>query len=199
MTEPRPFAISHDDRTLAQRLAQTTPRSAPSSIMIRNCRMVGDARVSVRIDGDAAVVDFHGSTLIGANDASEPTRANRGASLRDIIQSAGVAYADAAARAEASQLRQELDRAQARVAIGTAAGDVLLERERHPLIGWTPEHDRDHGVGHLVDLAVRRLAEDPAVGTRGDLVEAAALLLAAIDVFDWASTPSAPVEEADRG
>ncbi len=80
--------------------------------------------------------------------------------------------------------------------ITRAICDVALERTTHAGRGWTPEHDAEHGVGHLVSLAVER-ANDAArwdfIGqpsyARGQLVKAASLAVAAIELIDRARTP----------
>lgn len=95
--------------------------------------------------------------------------------------------------------------------IGTAAGDVLAERNRHVQEGWTPQHDDEHSDG-----ALARAAACYAVGikhlemrrentpyntdvwpfdsewwkpkdTRRNLVKAAALLIAEIERIDRAA------------
>ncbi len=68
--------------------------------------------------------------------------------------------------------------------------DVARERATHEGRGWTAEHDAKHGAVHLIDLAVKRAVKGAAwvpVGRRycrGDLVKAASLLVAAIDLLD---------------
>ena len=71
-----------------------------------------------------------------------------------------------------------------------AVRDVAAERSTHAERGWTPEHDRRHGVDHLVRLArdyVTRqgaAAEEAGVYDRKYLVKAASLLVAAIELVD---------------
>lgn len=65
--------------------------------------------------------------------------------------------------------------------------DILLEfqaeGERQDQIGWTPEHDKEHGMGHLTNLVQDRLplmdfiAGEPATQwSRKDLIQAGALI-----------------------
>lgn len=66
---------------------------------------------------------------------------------------------------------------------------ITLERDRQLTeLGWTPEHDDTHGAVHLVSLAVDHIIEVGYVAVRADdrdeLVQAAALLVAAIEVLD---------------
>ncbi len=69
--------------------------------------------------------------------------------------------------------------------ISPAISDIAAERATHAARGWTPEHDAEHGVTHLVNLAFAR----PMVNWRGgysraELVKAASLLVAAIELLD---------------
>lgn len=72
------------------------------------------------------------------------------------------------------------------IQISTAVSDVIAERATHAERGWTPEHDAEHGVRHLLHLAAdyadRAAANDPP--SRGDAVKAASLLVAAIELID---------------
>lgn len=68
--------------------------------------------------------------------------------------------------------------------------DVQVERNTHAGRGWTAEHDAAHGgVQHLVEVAgeyayrVLRAGDD-LVEARRQLVKAASLLVAAIDLLD---------------
>lgn len=66
--------------------------------------------------------------------------------------------------------------------------DVTAERATHDGRGWTAEHDLRHGVHHLVGLA-QKYAHKPGPAGRGlyeraNMVKAAALLIAAIDMLD---------------
>jgi hypothetical protein len=63
----------------------------------------------------------------------------------------------------------------------TALTDIMAERNRQIEKGYTREHDIEEGVFHLVHQAERRLE---GWSTRKQLVEAAALLIAAIIVED---------------
>ena len=78
-----------------------------------------------------------------------------------------------------------------------AMWDVLRERRRQTTeLGWTAEHDDEHGFGHLIRLAQDRLSRAYTAGqtaaeidsdtsaARAQLVKAAALCLAAIDLID---------------
>lgn len=61
--------------------------------------------------------------------------------------------------------------------------DIVQERMAQVTAGYDAEHDAEHGVGHLVDQAAIRL--DPtlgAVSSRRLRIEAAALLLASLEV-----------------
>lgn len=78
--------------------------------------------------------------------------------------------------------------------------DVVAERTSHEGRGWTQEHDAEHGVGHLVQLAYEYVDRTLDVATCGDrsrlstiresAVKAASLLLAAIDLLDAAEVAS---------
>lgn len=64
-----------------------------------------------------------------------------------------------------------------------------IERDRQLTeLGWTAEHDDSHGVEHLVQLhdrAVNNAGMAPSpIEARDELVKAAALLVAAIEVLD---------------
>lgn len=64
---------------------------------------------------------------------------------------------------------------------------ITLERDRQLAeLGWTPDHDDRRGVMHLLGMADNKLIkcalrQDP---DRDELVKAAALLVAAIEVLD---------------
>lgn len=70
--------------------------------------------------------------------------------------------------------------------------DVATERATHEGRGWTAEHDSHHGVMHLLRLASERedsgadlLANEADTSAcRKQLVKAASLLIAAIDLLD---------------
>ena len=69
--------------------------------------------------------------------------------------------------------------------------DVAEERSRQPRLGWTAEHDAEHGFGHLIRLAQDRLSRAYNAGdaedldsARHEMVKAAALLVAGIDLID---------------
>lgn len=68
---------------------------------------------------------------------------------------------------------------------------VAAERGRQIDKGWTTEHDSEHGLRHLTWLAQKRTsaaAYEAAIGTwavRSELVKAAALLVAAIELIDF--------------
>ncbi|MBD3941962.1 hypothetical protein IF188_09670 [Microbacterium sp. NEAU-LLC] len=67
---------------------------------------------------------------------------------------------------------------------------ITIERDRQLAeLRWTPTHDDEHGAGHLVALVYGHLqaAGDDYDGQgmdRTELVKAAALLVAAIEVID---------------
>lgn len=66
--------------------------------------------------------------------------------------------------------------------------DVTTERHRQIAKGWTPEHDDGHRLSTMVDLAdARMFLATQALATpvrRKRLVEAAAILVAAIEALD---------------
>ena len=66
--------------------------------------------------------------------------------------------------------------------------DVAVERASHTGRGWTAEHDRHHGVDHLVELAETYIHTPGPAGEsmydRASLVKAASLLIAAVDLLD---------------
>ena len=72
--------------------------------------------------------------------------------------------------------------------------DVAVERITQPDHGWTMTHDDEHGYGHLIRLAKDRLERAYTMGDMGadeqarvQLVKAAALAVAGIDVIDRAA------------
>ena len=66
-----------------------------------------------------------------------------------------------------------------------ALRDIAIERSRHAGLGYTDEHDDEHGVAHLVELAFARPMIDWRGGyVRSELVKAASLLVAAIELMD---------------
>lgn len=80
--------------------------------------------------------------------------------------------------------------------------EVIAERVRQTDKGWTPEHDAEHGPLHLLEHAMRRMpdtewiAGEYAISMPGGaegrkrLIEAAALIVAAIEVMDHADAGS---------
>lgn len=62
----------------------------------------------------------------------------------------------------------------------TVYDEIRTERESHAAKGYDAEHDRRHGVAHLVDWAAHYANPD----SRESLVKAASLLVAAIEVID---------------
>lgn len=69
--------------------------------------------------------------------------------------------------------------------------EVLSERERQVVKGWTPEHDDQHTTEELVSLAVRRARRDHGLygfAQRRHLIEAAAMLVAAVESMDRRGT-----------
>jgi hypothetical protein len=60
---------------------------------------------------------------------------------------------------------------------------VKAERQRQIERGYTPEHDDEHGLEHIVDQARGRILPQQ-LRTRGELVQAAACLVAAIEWLD---------------
>lgn len=63
--------------------------------------------------------------------------------------------------------------------------EVTQERSRQEELGWTVEHDAEHGAGHLLSEAYDRLhdAQVPHVDRR-EVVKAAALLIAALEQIE---------------
>lgn len=70
-----------------------------------------------------------------------------------------------------------------------AWADVVAERATHPDRGWTSEHDDTYGPDHLLQLAKSRIAKKTT--TRREMVEAGALILAAIEASDRAEARDA--------
>jgi len=74
-----------------------------------------------------------------------------------------------------------------------ALEDVAAERARQVEIGWTSEHDDEHGVGHLANRAVVYASAGRYTGIlepallRAQLVKGAAMLVAAIERVDRAA------------
>lgn len=66
--------------------------------------------------------------------------------------------------------------------------EVQQERQHQIDLGYTGEHDRAHGVGHLIDIATDYLTDIPKDAPleqiHGRLVKSMALLQAASDVLD---------------
>jgi hypothetical protein len=80
----------------------------------------------------------------------------------------------------------------ARAATTAAALAVVAERDRQRSLGYTPAHDDEHGLAHLLDEAAHRVrgarhivVGGPA-GTRKRILEAAAVLVAALEHLDRA-------------
>lgn len=73
---------------------------------------------------------------------------------------------------------------------GGIVAEVLAERERQQQLGWTVEHDDLQGEAHLIAETHYRLGHMGEVASpesvRDELVECAALLVAAIAVMDRA-------------
>lgn len=70
--------------------------------------------------------------------------------------------------------------------------EALEERARQVDLGWSPDHDAEHGLVHLYALALQRqgridwLAGELAyvMPSRKELIQAIALLIAAVEVMD---------------
>jgi len=67
--------------------------------------------------------------------------------------------------------------------------DVLDERERHEALGYTTEHDDDHGTEELLELADQqawhyRWSSQVSAPDRSRLVKAIALGVAALETLD---------------
>lgn len=79
-------------------------------------------------------------------------------------------------------------RAMLRSAPGTAWSyaieDIAAERASQIEKGWTPEHDDEHGFGHLMNLALGRIRNELLPPSREELVQAAALIVAGIEWMD---------------
>ena len=107
----------------------------------------------------------------------------------DTIEQAVVLGALRWIHANSGNVSCELATATPDPGITRAICDVARERSTHVDLGWTPEHDAEHGVGHLLDLAGdygdRAMAN--ARPDRRDLVKAASLLVAAIELLDRSS------------
>lgn len=69
--------------------------------------------------------------------------------------------------------------------------DILGERIVQYAQGYTPEHDDEHGLEHIVSQARGRLLPQQ-LRTRDDLVEAAACLVAGIEWMDRQASPMPP-------
>ena len=78
-----------------------------------------------------------------------------------------------------------------------AIQDVAYERLQQIEKGWTPEHDAQHGIMHLTNLGLFHTfraqqavtARRPA-DLRRELVQTAALAVAAIELLDTKGQPS---------
>lgn len=72
--------------------------------------------------------------------------------------------------------------------MNSVLGEVLLERLIQDSYGYTPEHDDEHGVNHILAEAVNRLGNSEAfshgVVPREELIKIAALVVAAIEATD---------------
>lgn len=66
--------------------------------------------------------------------------------------------------------------------------DVRTERHDQLRAGYSPQHDDEHGLAHLVDEARGRILPQQ-LRTRDDLLEAAALLVAAVEWMDRQASP----------
>jgi len=70
----------------------------------------------------------------------------------------------------------------------SVAMELLLERSRQIDLGYTPEHDQEMGAVHVVYEAHQRLGHMGEVSSpeafRAELIEAGALIVAAIEVLD---------------
>ena len=70
---------------------------------------------------------------------------------------------------------------------------VTGERSDQEDKGYTPEHDDKHGLAHIVPEAWKRLGSIPLSNTpdaRAELVQVAAMLVAAIEVIDRSGSAS---------
>lgn len=66
--------------------------------------------------------------------------------------------------------------------------DILIERGRQIDLGWTREHDDRHALRELVALSAAQVrkpgTEGPGFYSRERLIEAAAILVAAVETID---------------
>lgn len=84
--------------------------------------------------------------------------------------------------------------------------DIKVERTRQIEKGWTPEHDDEHGVAHLVEQTRGRIGEldywlrepDLILPTRQQLIQVAALAVAAIEVMDRSTSADASDGDTDE-
>jgi hypothetical protein len=67
--------------------------------------------------------------------------------------------------------------------------EIRAKREAHAAKGWTADHDREHGIGHLTALS-SYYAERRHPITRENLLEAASVLIAGIDLLDAPARPA---------
>lgn len=81
--------------------------------------------------------------------------------------------------------------------------DIRAERERQPSLGYTAEHDDQHGIGHLTCYAAQYARESHYYGEgdrrREKLVKAAALLVAAIESHERKAAQQTPAPGAGAG
>lgn len=74
----------------------------------------------------------------------------------------------------------------------TVLAEVALERDRQIEKGWTPQHDDGHTIHDLVRLAEQRARLEGSGGygvySRERLVQAAAMLVAAVETWDRRSS-----------
>ncbi|MDR6867665.1 DNA-directed RNA polymerase subunit K/omega [Microbacterium resistens] len=79
-----------------------------------------------------------------------------------------------------------------------AIEDIAAERANQIEKGWTPEHDDDHGFGHLMNQALGRIRNELLPPSRSELVQAAALIVAGIEWMDR-NIPDRPDGSRDDG
>jgi hypothetical protein len=65
--------------------------------------------------------------------------------------------------------------------------EIAAERARQIEKGYTPEHDDEHGVNHITGWARRYVPYAGWIDTRERAIQAAALLVAAVEAIDRAA------------
>lgn len=71
----------------------------------------------------------------------------------------------------------------------TVTAEVHAERARQIAKGYDAAHDDEHGEGHLLEFVAALIDNPVRASTRAELVKAAALLVAVIEVLDRRENP----------